>query len=94
MAKYQYTKYAGLSDVERKAAYDKARRENRLKWLADLKDRPCEDCGNKYPQKAMDWHHLDGNGNRFNFRTAKKALVLEEIKKCVLLCAVCHRLRH
>jgi hypothetical protein len=91
---YKFTKYAGLSPIERKAAYDKARFENRQNWLSQLKDRPCADCGKKFPAKAMDWHHLDGMGRRFNFRTAKKEKVLKEIEKCILLCAVCHRLRH
>lgn len=94
MAKYKNTKYSGLTDIERKAAYDRARSVNRRAWLTELKNQPCTDCGFKFPAKAMDFHHLNGDGKRFNFRTAKKEKVLIELEKCVLLCANCHRMRH
>lgn len=94
VAEYKNTKYAGMSPAEKKAAYDRARFQNRRAWLARLKDHPCGDCGGRFPPIAMDFHHTNGDGARFNFRTAKKARVLEEVKKCVLLCANCHRIRH
>jgi hypothetical protein len=39
----------------------------------------CADCGQSHPA-TLDFHHLD---------PAK-----EEIAKCVVLCANCHRIRH
>ena len=54
----------------------------------------CVKCGyNKCPA-ALDYHHIDPSKKDINFVTAKhwswKRLV-EELKKCVLLCANCHR---
>lgn len=66
--------------------------------LDELKSGPCIDCGNRYPPIVMEFHHRNKEEKLF---TPSKALavtswkkVLEEIAKCDLLCANCHRLRH
>lgn len=55
----------------------------------------CQDCGGVFHQSAYDFHHLDPSVKDDNpsrlLRTSKGR---EELKKCVLLCANCHRLRH
>jgi hypothetical protein len=64
--------------------------------MATLKDRPCEDCGNKYAPCVMDWHHRDPALKSFSVGRGlrrKQEVVLAEIQKCALLCANCHRLR-
>lgn len=74
-------------------------REERKIWLEKLKDRPCLDCGVKYPPYVMDFDHTDGQikvatiswlaiRNTSNFEKIKL-----EIKKCDLVCANCHRQR-
>ena len=80
---------------------DKERIRERRVWLNSLKNKPCKDCGGTFPPRAMDFHHLDGDGfgqhSGFSMLLRKKGykeIVLEEIKKCVLLCANCHRMRH
>lgn len=70
----------------------------RLKKLVDaLKDRPCTDCRQQFPPCAMDWDHLDPRIKIESVSTLRKfgseKRVLEEIAKCELVCAVCHRLR-
>ena len=60
------------------------------------KDRPCADCGIKYPYYVMDFDH--GHDKSFTiaeWRTARKGRiqVLAEIAKCDVLCANCHRER-
>lgn len=86
----------------RNAAVYIRRKEDRKitirKWLTELKTgKSCADCGNTYPPKAMDFHHERGE-KEFEIGAAvhrgrSKESILREIEKCVLLCAVCHRLR-
>lgn len=56
----------------------------------------CYDCGETYPPYVMDFHHegdKEGNPSKFLGRnTLSKAI--EELDKCILLCANCHRRRH
>ena len=67
-------------------------------WMAALKSGvPCADCGQTFPSFVMHWDHLPefekvGSiselvGNR------SRPVVLEELKKCELVCANCHVLR-
>jgi hypothetical protein len=71
-------------------------RTQRNKLMAVLKDHPCTDCGHKFPAVCMDWDHVRGEKS-FNIGqlTAHTSWtrVLEEIAKCELVCANCHRLR-
>lgn len=64
-------------------------------WQNSLKT-PCIICGESEPV-CIDWHHLDPDTKSFtigaNFNKAKN-LILEEIQKCVCLCANCHRKVH
>ena len=56
----------------------------------------CKLCGFKVPV-ALDFHHLDPTekdknvGDLMSFSTQK---LKEEIRKCVVLCANCHRMVH
>ena len=57
----------------------------------------CVICGYDRCQQALDVHHVDPNEKDFTIaaNTNKAyALVSEEIRKCVLLCANCHREYH
>lgn len=59
------------------------------------KDRPCTDCGNKFHFAAMEFDHV--RGQKF-FNLAAPAgwtyeEILEEIMKCDVVCANCHRVR-
>lgn len=55
----------------------------------------CGYCGNKYPDIVFDFHHLspstkiDTISNMLKNPTSK---IIAELKKCVMLCANCHRL--
>lgn len=68
--------------------------QNRRK-LRELKEStPCADCGNKFPYYVMDFDHL-GN-KKFNVSamiTHNWEQIKEEISKCELVCANCHRVR-
>jgi hypothetical protein len=61
-----------------------------------LKDVPCADCGKRFPWYVMDFDHVRGKklnniGSMGNALTA--TAILEEAKKCDVVCACCHRIR-
>jgi hypothetical protein len=72
--------------------------EKRLKWLHELKSRPCMDCHNQFPTCCMDFDHRIGTvkyGNVSsmfaNWSSRKK--IIAELAKCDLVCSNCHRIR-
>lgn len=73
-----------------KVHYDRVRA-----WLADLKNKPCTDCGRLYPTECMEWDHVRG-AKKFAIAdapTRSRADVEVELLKCDLVCANCHRIR-
>lgn len=73
----------------------KGRRQQIRKWLWSLKRKPCMDCNGVFHPCAMDFDHRDPSQKTIGIsRTIyHKKRILEEIKKCDLVCANCHRLR-
>jgi len=71
----------------------------RKKFLEEVKNKPCLDCGNSYPAWVMDFDHKDGkikiaNVSKLAFRKLVNFKKLkEEIEKCDLVCSNCHRQR-
>ena len=56
----------------------------------------CQDCSGVFPQYVYDFHHVN-NDKDFSpsyALTMKWDKAEQELKKCVLLCANCHRIRH
>lgn len=73
------------------------RRQNRRKFIAEIKNRPCLDCGLRFPYYVMDLDHVRGE-KKVNVSalvddctTIKK--LMEEVDKCDIVCANCHRIR-
>lgn len=65
-------------------------------WLDVLKAKPCMDCKQTFPTECMDFDHVRGKKlTPINTQTANKSKgpLLEEIKKCDLVCSNCHRIR-
>lgn len=67
-------------------------------WVAEYKEsHPCTDCGGYFPSECMDFDHRPGEvklrniGKMSNYRSHD--LIREEIAKCDLVCANCHRTR-
>lgn len=59
------------------------------------KDKPCIDCGKSYPHYVMEFDHVRGD-KRFAvsaYGTRSMQSVMDEIGKCDLVCANCHRFR-
>lgn len=70
-----------------------------IRWLEDYKrDKKCIKCGFNHPA-ALDFHHRNPADKKYlvpylashNFSKEK---ILEEIAKCDILCANCHRIYH
>lgn len=70
----------------------------RKKELVDSsKSRPCADCGRTFPLVAMDFDHVRGEKKLVigsAWRWASIEALQEEIAKCDVVCACCHRIRH
>lgn len=61
-----------------------------------IKSQPCADCGVSYDPYVMDFDHVRGeklNDIAVLVGRGNRNLVMEEIKKCDVVCANCHRLR-
>jgi hypothetical protein len=69
-------------------------RAKKLKFV-ELMGGRCEDCGFSGHQNVFDFHHLYGKDYDWTkLRLKSNDKILDELKKCVLLCANCHRVRH
>jgi hypothetical protein len=81
-----------------------ARQEKRKEYILSKKRVPCADCGNTFPDVCMDFHHI-GEKDKTLSGYSKSSMVgrmkkwslkkiNEELDKCEVLCACCHRIRH
>jgi hypothetical protein len=75
----------------------KNRRDYRQLWMEFKATQDCTFCGFSHPA-VIDFHHVIRTEPKFSVNklaqqsSYKKAL--EEIKKCIPLCANCHRILH
>ena len=90
-----------LSSAERKKrnVICVSKRRKRVKLLAiDYKGGECEICGYKKCKDALDFHHTDPNKKDFAIGQSGHCRswerVKEELDKCQLVCANCHREIH
>ena len=84
-------------DYQKQLAYQRKRKAKKRKLFQRYKRmRGCDKCGyNKCPA-ALEFHHPNKNKNMKiqNLMRIPFHKVLEEVKKCILLCANCHREKH
>ena len=69
----------------------------RKQWAVEYMGGKCNDCGGVFHQSVYDFHHINPSekeGNPSSFLTKSEERLKEELAKCVLLCANCHRIRH
>ena len=82
-----------------------ANKERYKQKRRDLKDRivrerggKCEKCGGEYPSYVYDFHHIDPLTKSHNpavfFRNNTIDKLYEELEKCIMVCANCHRTIH
>lgn len=91
---YKETYYHGGKE---KARLLKKSSDNRLaaqELIKSAKDKPCADCGLKYPPYVMDFDHLSDKSFNIGRHEGRSLNVLQiEIDKCEVVCANCHRER-
>jgi len=71
----------------------RVRNEARAYVLSYLLNHPCESCGEPDP-RVLEFHHLEGKDKAISELVAggySIDRIQEEIKKCSILCANCHR---
>jgi len=84
-------------ECNRKRLERQRKQRKKLKELRDeMKRVPCTLCGEEHPSWAMDFDHRDPTLKDFSIGQASsvgwsKTRFLEEIKKCDVVCALCHR---
>ena len=85
--------------VKRKARTNAPKLKARnAKYVNSLKSAGvCIDCKKSFPFAAMDFHHLANKKDSIShlvISCASLKRIQEEIDKCILICANCHRIRH
>ena len=79
-------------------AFNTAEYRRKLKQKAvDLLGGKCSKCGYDKCLAALDFHHVDKTKKEFNIFGIKRKSwkkIVEELKKCILLCSNCHREHH
>jgi len=83
--------------VARVTKVNRRARAKMIALVAELKSHPCTDCGGHFPHFVMDFDHVRGTKrgiiSRMSKGRAALAKILDEIDKCEIVCANCHRLR-
>jgi hypothetical protein len=68
----------------------------RRDFVRSVKSRPCADCGIQYPYYVMDFDHRDGELKMYELNSVVRMTmrdIIDEIGKCDVVCANCHRER-
>ena len=83
---------------ERYFAQAKKRDQQLDELIIKYKSKPCMDCKKSYPPYIMDFDHLDGETKEYGIcymRRHRMAFdkIENEIAKCEVVCANCHRER-
>ena len=67
--------------------------------LININGKKCERCGYNKNYSALEFHHLNPKSKKFQLdlrclSNRRWEVVLEEAKKCILLCSNCHAEEH
>ena len=88
-----------MEQCEKDKISGKIRRAKRKKYIDDYKlSKGCSICGYNKCAEALDFHH-EGNkdfdiSRAIGSQNISLEKIMEEIKKCIILCATCHRELH
>lgn len=77
-------------------AKNNRRRQEMRDYVRNIKaTTPCTDCGHIYPYYVMDFDHIRDKINIVSHfvKAMSTKKLLEEIDKCEVVCANCHRIR-
>ena len=69
----------------------------RSRLITEPRLKPCTDCQQQFPLVCMEFDHLPGTTKKFNICWEFKKFTIqqlkEEIAKCEVVCANCHKIR-
>jgi len=72
-------------------------REDTKDWVNSVKqDKGCQECGEDHPA-CLDFHHIDEKDDsiwNMAHNNRSKDSIRDEMSKCIVLCANCHRKEH
>lgn len=96
----KHSKDFRVQNIEKSRQRSNERLAERVQWIQNIKSNtPCVDCGRIYPPYCMDYDHVPERGlkiksvSRMVLNSAPKNRILDEIKKCDLVCVLCHNKR-
>ena len=75
--------------------YQRKNYQRNRQYIDEKKSVPCTDCGGTFPLECMDFDHVRGE-KKYNIGSligCAKARIDEELAKCEVVCANCHRIR-
>lgn len=95
---YTQRHYVANKDVyiARAAKSNKEHISAMQKFIREIKNVSCADCGVHYPYWVMDFDHIDAKSKHKNVSrmlSESKVRIESEIKKCDVVCSNCHRQR-
>jgi hypothetical protein len=94
---YQREWLARPGGMKKHAAYAKRRRTRLRALVAERKQLPCADCEKTYPSEVMELDHVRGkkllNVAMLVSKNMSEQTILDEMDKCDVVCANCHRIR-
>ena len=90
--------HLGPGQKEKSYKRNRSKTNMRRRHLNKIKtESACMDCGENYPHFVMDLDHRPGTLKKFNVSNlnlfSSMEEFLDEIAKCDIVCANCHRLR-
>lgn len=88
--------HCGKDQRSKKNIRQNQSRAERMAVISKMKSGPCVDCANRFPPECMDFDHIGNDKtNRVSALAWQGPLqrALDEIAKCELVCANCHRIR-
>lgn len=88
-------KKSTVQDPDVRAAFDKTRQQQHIEYIRAIKlEKGCSKCGYNKHAVALDFNHLDPSTKDVSVSRMSgysKERIDEEIAKCEILCANCHR---
>lgn len=92
-----YLKYGDAYRLRARARKGRLKKQRQEQLYGLLQGKSCERCGID-DMRVLDFDHIDSSTKKFSIARAVNdgyawELIIEEIKKCRILCANCHRIR-
>ncbi len=94
MSSNEYMRHYYAMNRDKLQHYAAIRRRKLRDFIANFKNVPCKDCNLNYPPYVMDFDHLRDKLFTISPRSqCDRKKLLDEIAKCEVVCANCHRMR-